>query len=79
MMFDFVTIIRIENHAEHGGTLNEHQLNRLVSEFLGFYFAYFRYTDSPWFLLEIFFICQIATDGNDCVIANKIIPGNLHY
>nr|GMD41792.1 DNA helicase INO80 isoform X1 [Ipomoea batatas] len=22
-------IIRIENHAEHGGTLNEHQLNRL--------------------------------------------------
>ena len=22
---------RIENHAEHGGTLNEHQLNRLVS------------------------------------------------
>lgn len=24
-------ITRIENHAEHGGTLNEHQLNRLVS------------------------------------------------
>ena len=23
--------IRIESHAEHGGTLNEHQLNRLVS------------------------------------------------
>lgn len=23
-------VVRIENHAEHGGTLNEHQLNRLV-------------------------------------------------
>lgn len=27
----FSNINRIENHAEHGGTLNEHQLNRLVS------------------------------------------------
>ena len=26
--------IRIENHAEHGGTLNEHQLNRLVCDIL---------------------------------------------
>lgn len=26
--------IRIESHAEHGGTLNEHQLNRLVSRCL---------------------------------------------
>ena len=37
--FDFIYLmliypvvsVRIENHAEHGGTLNEHQLNRLVS------------------------------------------------
>ena len=28
--FPYSCIIRIENHAEHGGTLNEHQLNRLV-------------------------------------------------
>lgn len=26
----FLYVISIENHAEHGGTLNEHQLNRLV-------------------------------------------------
>ena len=30
MIHDLILINRIENHAEHGGTLNEHQLNRLV-------------------------------------------------
>jgi DNA helicase INO80 len=31
LKLNFYFVFRIENHAEHGGTLNEHQLNRLVS------------------------------------------------
>ena len=29
----FLLLSSIEGHAEHGGTLNEHQLSRLVSYF----------------------------------------------